>query len=151
LSYIYSYTTGQKKEVGPFQHERNICWHSDSSKAYRIYIKGGHHIEVSRDVIFDESITFKKSKELAMDSVDEELPAFEEVSWEEEESNHEDEGASEPIQPVVIPESRKRHNWLKSTLLDVEGHGAAQGTFKESKKPKRYFGYATYMAKPIEA
>jgi hypothetical protein len=52
---------------------------------------------------------------------------------------------------VVIPETRKRPNWLKSTLLDAEGHGAAQGTFRESKKPKRYSGYATYMTKLIEA
>ena len=57
-----------------------------------------------------------------MDPDDEELSIFEEVTREEEESNHEDEGPSEPIQPMVIPETRKRPNWLKSTLLDAEGH-----------------------------
>lgn len=45
----------------------------------------------------------------------------------------------------------KRPNWLKSTLLDVEGHGATKVTFRESKKPKRYSLYATYMTKLIEA
>ena len=46
-----------------------------------------------------------------MDFDDEELPVFkEEVTGEEEESNHGDEGPSEPIQPVVIHESRKRPN-----------------------------------------
>lgn len=55
----------------------------------------------------------------------------------EEEFHHEDEGPSEPIQPIVMPESRKIPNWLKSTLLDAEVHGSTQGTFRESKKPKR--------------
>lgn len=57
----------------------------------------------------------------------------------------------EPIQLVVIPETRRRPNWLKSTLLDAEGHRVAKSTFRESKKPKRYFGHATYMTKLIEA
>ena len=128
--------------------------YSNSSKAYRIYMRDRHHIEVSRDVIFDESIAFnfKKSKELSVDSDDEELPIFEEeVDQGKEESHHEEEGPCEPIQPVVIPETRKIPNWLKSTLLDAEGHRAATGSFRESKKPKRYFGYTAYMTKLIEA
>lgn len=52
---------------------------------------------------------------------------------------------------MVIPETRKRPNWLKSSLHDAEGHKAAKGSFRESKKPKRYFGYAAYMTKLIEA
>ena len=31
---------------------------------------------------------------------------------------------------------KKIPNWLRATLLDVEGHGATKGTFKKSKKPK---------------
>lgn len=37
-----------------------------------------------------------------------------------------------------------------STLVDAEGHGAAQGSFRESKRPKRYYGYVAYMTKLIE-
>ena len=40
---------------------------------------------------------------------------------------------------------------MKSTLLDVEGHGVSQGTFREIKKPERYSGYATFMTELIEA
>jgi len=69
----------------------------------------------------------------------------------EEESHHEDEGPNEPIQPVVLPESRKRPNWLKSTLLDAKGHGLTKGSFRESKKPTRCFGYAASMKKLIKA
>jgi hypothetical protein len=32
--------------------------YSESSKAYRIYIPGQRQIEVSKDVIFEEEITF---------------------------------------------------------------------------------------------
>jgi len=35
--------------------------YNNSSKAYKIYIKEGHQIEVNGDVMFDESIAFKKS------------------------------------------------------------------------------------------
>ena len=103
-------------------------------------------------MIFDESIAFKRPKDLLMDSNDEELLVFEdEVAREEEESNQEDKDPNEPIQPVVILETRKRPNWLKSILLDARGHAVAQVTFMESKNPKQYFGYASYMKKLIEA
>lgn len=124
--------------------------YNNSSKTYRIYLKG-HQIEVSRDVIFDVIIALKKSKDLPMDFNDDELLVFElEVTREEEESNHEDEGPCEPIQPVTILEYIKRPHWLKSTLLDAEVRGTTQGTLRESKKPKRYSRYATHMTKIIE-
>lgn len=87
-----------------------------------------------------------------MDFDDEELPVFQgEVIREEEEANHEDEGPSEPIQPVVIPETRKRPNWSKCIVLDAEGRGATKDTFRESKKLKIYSGYTTFMTKLIQA
>ncbi|MCY6488385.1 hypothetical protein, partial [Actinobacillus pleuropneumoniae] len=69
----------------------------------------------------------------------------------EEEENHdkstsnqeeEDEGPSDPIQTKIIPETRKRPNWLKATLEYDEGHGAAKGTFRERKIPKKYSRYS---------
>ena len=70
-------------------------------------MKDGHHIEVIRDVIFDESIIFKKSKEISIDYDDKQLPLFEEEVDKEEGSHHDEEGPSEPIQPVVTQEIRK--------------------------------------------
>ena len=87
-----------------------------------------------------------------MDSDDEEIPIFEEECTRKvEDSNHEVEGPSELVQPVVILESRKRPNWLKSTLLDAEAPGATKGTFRESKNPNRYSRYTTHITKLIEA
>jgi len=48
-------------------------------------------------VIFDESIAFNKSKDLPMDFDEQLLVSEQEVNREDGESNHEDEGPSEPI------------------------------------------------------
>lgn len=51
---------------------------------------------------------------------------------------------------MIVPENRKRPAWLRSTLQEAEGH-TTKGTFRESKRPKRFSGHATYMMKFIEA
>lgn len=85
---------------------------------------------------------------------DEEVPIFEEEEDYHEKSTtnkEEEEGPSEPIKSVVIPTKRKRPNLLKAALEDVEGHEVVKGTFRESKRLKIYYGYATYMKNLIEA
>ena len=42
------------------------------SKAFRIYILGYHHVEISRDVTFDEDATLKKSRRCQLEEVYEE-------------------------------------------------------------------------------
>jgi hypothetical protein len=44
------------------------------SKAFRVYILGYHHIEISRDVTFDEDATLKKSRRCQLEEVYEEEP-----------------------------------------------------------------------------
>jgi hypothetical protein len=44
------------------------------SKAFRIYIRGHRHIEISRDVTFDEEATLKKSRRCQLEEVCEEEP-----------------------------------------------------------------------------
>lgn len=51
----------------------------------------------------------------------------------------------------IVPETRKRLAWLERTLKEVEGHVAPCGTFRESKKSKKYSGYAIMMCKIIES
>lgn len=127
----------KRKKLEPSSVKGIFVGYSNSSKAYIISMKDEHHIEVNCDVIFDGSITFKKSKELSIDSDDKEIPIFEEeVDKEGEGSHHEEEGPTEHVQPMVILETRKIPNWLRSTLLDAKGHGAAQGLFRESKRRK---------------
>lgn len=52
--------------------------YSLSSKAYRIYINEGRHVEVSKDVIFDENHAYKISKDIPIDFDEEDIPISEE-------------------------------------------------------------------------
>lgn len=87
----------RRKKLDPISLKGILIGYSNSSEVYRIYIKQGHRIEVSRDVIFHERVAYKKSKDHLIDSYDEELFIFEECQREEEDSNHEEEGPSEPV------------------------------------------------------
>lgn len=60
----------KRKKLDPISMKGIFFGYSASSKAYRIYIMESHRIEVSRDVIFDENIAYKKSKDLPIDSDD---------------------------------------------------------------------------------
>jgi hypothetical protein len=44
------------------------------SKAFKIYIPGYHHIDINRDVTFDEYATLKKSRRCQLEEVYEEEP-----------------------------------------------------------------------------
>lgn len=77
--------------------------YSASSKAHWIYIKEDHRIEVNRDVMFNEIIAYKKSKDVEVDSSEEEMPIFQDISrdndGQDQTSTHEDvEGPSNPTQ-----------------------------------------------------
>ena len=57
----------------------------------------------------------------------------------------------EPMDPIDPPphepfSSKRRPSWLRETLEDAERHIAPRGTFRESKKPKRYQGYLAAMS-----
>ena len=46
----------------------------EASKAFKIYILGHHHIEINRDVTFDEDETLKKSIRCQLEEVYKEEP-----------------------------------------------------------------------------
>jgi hypothetical protein len=48
--------------------------YSEFSKAFKIYTPGHHHIEIKRDVTFDEDATLNKSKRCQLEEVYEEEP-----------------------------------------------------------------------------
>jgi hypothetical protein len=49
-------------------------------KPFKIYIPGHHHIEISRDVTFDEDATLKRSRKCQLEEVYEEEPVSPRVS-----------------------------------------------------------------------
>jgi hypothetical protein len=67
------------------------------SKAFRIYIPGDCHIEISRAVTFDEDALLKKSRKFQLEEVYEEEPIIPRVA----ESVREVPKAAEPVREVV--------------------------------------------------
>ena len=43
--------------------------YSETFKAYRFYINGYIHIEISRDVTFNEDVNFRRSKQTHSDEI----------------------------------------------------------------------------------
>jgi len=64
----------QRKKLDPTSLKGIFVGYSASSKAYKIYTKKDHHIEVNRDVIFDENVAYKKSKDVLLDLNEERYP-----------------------------------------------------------------------------
>jgi hypothetical protein len=67
------------------------------SKAFKIYIPGHHHIEINRDVTFDEDAVLKKLRRCKFEEVYEEEPVAPKVA----ESVREVPRAAEPVREVV--------------------------------------------------
>jgi hypothetical protein len=81
----------------PSRNKGIFVGYCEVSKAFRIYIPGHHHIEISRDVTFDEYETLKKSRKCQLEEVYEEEPIIPRVA----ESVREVPKAAEPMREVV--------------------------------------------------
>jgi hypothetical protein len=114
------------------------------SKAFRIYILGQHHIEISKDVTIDEDAALKKSKLRQLEEVYEEEPVIPSTAMREVPS------AAEPVREVVTspdeelledhdivevkepPQMTVLHKrnpaWAKELIQDGEKYGVPQGT-----------------------
>jgi hypothetical protein len=52
----------KRNKLDPLGKKGIFVGYCEVSKAFRIYIPSQHHIEISRDVTFDEDEALKKSK-----------------------------------------------------------------------------------------
>jgi hypothetical protein len=97
-------------------------------------------------------MAFKKSIEETIE--EEEIEELNKENTENE--NDEKELHDHPMEPCekidsnIIPKSKKRPAWLEATLQDAERLKVLEGTFKKSKRPKRFSSYATYMTKLLD-
>ena len=58
---VYVHIPKEKRtKLDPFEKKGIFVGYCEVSKAFRIYISGFHHIEISRDVTFYEETTLKK-------------------------------------------------------------------------------------------
>jgi hypothetical protein len=66
----------KRNKLDPSGKKGIFVGYCEVSKALRIYIPSQHHIEISRDVTFDEYATLKKSKLCQLEEVYEEEPVI---------------------------------------------------------------------------
>jgi hypothetical protein len=64
----------KRNKLEPSRKKGIFVGYCEVSKAFRIYISGHRHIEISRDVTFDEEAALKKSRRCQLEEVYEEEP-----------------------------------------------------------------------------
>jgi hypothetical protein len=106
-------------------------------------------------VTFNEKMAFKKSIEETIEEEEYEEPT-EEGTCLPEIQNEEKEQIDHPMQPCetidsnTVPKTKKRPAWLEATLQEAERLKVPDGTFRKSKKPKRFSSYAACMTKLLD-
>jgi hypothetical protein len=139
--------------------KKGICvGYCEVSKAFRIYIPGYHHIEINRDVTFDEVVALKRSRKCHVEEVYEEEPVaprvaepVKEVTINPDDEIPEDHDIIESQEPprTTIPHKRKSV-WARELIQDGEKYGAPKGPMRQIKKPKPFSSYMALMCDLIE-
>ena len=108
---------------------------TEVSKAFRIYILGYHHLEISSDVIFDEDTTLKKSRKCQLQETYEEVVApraaepMKEVTHSLDDEILEEHDMLEPQEPPHVNISHKRNpNSVHDIIQEAERYGAPEGS-----------------------
>ena len=74
MSCVCSCSRERRTKLDPFGRKGIFVGYSESAKAYRIYIPGQRKIELSRDVTFEEDISYRRSRHGESDSDEQEAP-----------------------------------------------------------------------------
>jgi transposase InsO family protein len=117
----------KRTKLDPSGKKGIFVGYCEVSKAFRVYIPGYHHIEISRDVTFDEYATLKKSRRCHLEEVYEEEPIaprvaepVREVIASHDEEILEDHDIIESQEPPQMTISHKRNPAWKGNLFKME-------------------------------
>jgi hypothetical protein len=113
---VYFHVPKEKRtKLDPSGRKGTFVGYNESSKAYWIYIPSQRQIEVRRDVIFEEEIAFRRSKESHMEIDSETIPSPPSAVQRETVIDPVD-----PVAPVDVPKGiavgHKRLVWARQTL-----------------------------------
>jgi hypothetical protein len=169
LASIYTYIPKEKRnKLEPSRKKGIFVGYCEVSKAFRIYIPGHHHIEISRDVTFDEDAVLKKSRKCQLEEVYEEEPVIprlaesvrevprdvepmREVVTSPDEEILEDHDVVEFQEPPQMTISHKRKPaWARELIQDGEKYGVPEGTTRHVKRPKPFSSYMALMCDLLE-
>jgi hypothetical protein len=138
------------------------------SKAFRIYIPGHCHIDISRDMNFDEDATLNKSRRCQLEEVYEEEPVIprtvepvrevpravepvrEVVTSPDEEllEDHDMIEVQEPPQMMIL--HKRNPSWAREIIQDGEKYGVLEGTTRQVKRPNPFSSYTALMCDLLE-
>ena len=127
---MYIHVPKEKRtKIEPSGKKGTFVSYNETLKAYSIYVPGQRKIEVSRDVAFDEEITFWRSRESHIDidigeneaSHDAEIPAPDshcsDTQREELDDPIDTVDPVEPVEPTDSPRdaplAKRRPTWLR--------------------------------------
>jgi hypothetical protein len=153
---VYVYVPKDKRsKLDPSGKNGIFVGYSETSKAYKIYILGHKHVEISRDVTFDDDETFNNSRKCRIDEDHNEEPIAPRVLDSRidivpEEHDIKDHDMPEPQRLTDPPRGKKRSTWAHEIIQDVEKYGAPKGTYREIKKPKPYSSYVALLSDIID-
>jgi hypothetical protein len=144
---VFIHITKEKRnKLEPSEKKGIFVGYYEVSKAFRIYIPGHRHIEISRDVTFDEEATLKKSRRCQLEEVYEEEPVnprttesvrevprtaepVREVVTSPDEETPEDHDITKVQEPPQMTFSHKRKPaWARDLIQDGEKYGVPKGT-----------------------
>jgi hypothetical protein len=156
----------KRNKLDPSGKKGIFVGYCEVSKAFKIYIPGQHHIEISRDVTFDEDAALKKSKLCQLEEVYEEEPVIpntamrevpraaepvrEVVTSPDEEllEDHDIVEVQEPPQMMIL--HKRKPAWARELIQDGEKYGVPQGTTRQVKRPKPFSSYTALMCDLLE-
>ena len=136
----------KRNKLEPSEKKGIFVGYCEVSKAFKIYIPGHRHIEISRDVTFDEEAALKKSRRCQLEEVYEEEPVIpriaepvrevpsavesvREVITSPDEELLEDHDITEVQEPPQMIFSHKRKPaWARELIQDGEKYGVPEGT-----------------------
>jgi hypothetical protein len=151
----------KRNKLEPSGKKGIFVGYCEVSKAFRIYIPGHRHIEISRDVTFDEDAVLKKSRICQLEEVyEEELtipittvrevpratePVREVVTSPNEEILEDHDILEVQEAPRMTILHKRKPAWARELIQDGEKYGVPQGTTRQVKRPKPFSSYTAFM------
>ena len=125
---VYVHILKEKRtKLEPSGKKGIFVGYCEVSKSCRIYISGFHHIDISRDVTFDEETYLKKSRRCQLEEVHEEDVLLRNIEVEPSLKivASEDHDMLDPQEPPTMDISPKRKPaWVREIIQEAEIYGA---------------------------
>jgi hypothetical protein len=157
----------KRNKMEPSGKKGIFVGYCEVSKAFRIYIPGHHHIEIRRDLTFDEEATLKKSRRCQLEEMYEEEPInprmtesmrevpraaepIREVIASPDEETPKDHDITEVQEPPQMTSHKRNPTWARDFIQDGEKYGVPEGTTRQVKRPNPFSSYTALMCNLLD-